>query len=88
MKDFTRNVAMLCPICGNDQFESLDADIDDLGTAADDVRIKCSDCGAVFTKEELIKENSERINANVDEVKEEMLKQFDKELKKTLRKFK
>lgn len=29
MKDLSRKVAMLCPLCGNDQFECLDKEHED-----------------------------------------------------------
>ena len=54
MKDLSRKVTMHCPICGNDQFSSLDSEILDLSEAPDDVRIQCSDCQSIYTKAELI----------------------------------
>ena len=88
MKDLSRKVSLLCPICGNDQFESLDVDHDDLMNAEADVRIKCSDCGNIFTKEELLRENAEIIDVAVEEVKQEAVKEIEKDLKKVLKRLK
>lgn len=84
MKDMSRIVSMLCPVCGNDQFESLNEQYPDPNDAPDDVQLKCSDCGATYTKEELFHENSEIIGLAVEELKEE----FEKELKKAIKKWK
>ena len=46
MKNLDRKVTLLCPLCGNDQFESLDEEFEDLLHASDDVRVRCSDCGS------------------------------------------
>lgn len=86
MKDLSRKVTMYCPVCGNNQFSSLDDDIDSLIDAPDDTRIKCSDCQTVFTKAELIEENQEAISDNIEEIKQEAYKEIEKELKKALRK--
>ena len=88
MKDLCRRLSLLCPVCGNDQFESLDVDRDDLMDAEPDARFRCSDCGNDFTKEELLKENGELIEVAVKEVKQEVVKEFEKDLKKALKKLK
>lgn len=54
MKDLSRNVKLFCNICGNDQFESLDEAFENLKEAPETVRVRCSECGKVFTKAELI----------------------------------
>lgn len=76
MKDYNREIAMICNVCGNDQFETLEEEKSSI------VRHKCSCCGKVFTKDELIAENNELIEANVDEMAEEVIKDFEKKLKK------
>ena len=60
MKDLSRNISLLCPTCGNDQFSAIDVETDDLSDAPDETRVKCSDCGMILTKAELIEENQER----------------------------
>lgn len=41
MENLDRKVKLLCPICGNDQFASLDEEIEDLLYASDDVPVRC-----------------------------------------------
>lgn len=88
MKDIERKVAMRCPVCGNDQFESLDVEHDDLLNAPGTAKLRCSDCSAVYTKDELIAENGEAIDIAVDEIAAEAVKDFEKELKKAMKKWK
>lgn len=82
MKDYNRNITLLCPLCGSDQFESLDGKGGEELEAPDTIRFKCSDCNSIYTKAELIESNNERIEASIDEVKEELIKDFKKKLKK------
>ena len=86
MKDLSRNVKLYCNICGNDQFESIDEAFSNLKEAPETVRMRCSDCGKIFTKAELIEENQEVINANIEDIKKEAMKEMEKELKKVLKK--
>lgn len=88
MKDLSRIVSLLCPLCGNDQFESLDEEFEDLKDAPDSVRLRCSDCGSTFTKEELIDENAEVLDNAVGEMKAEAIHEIEKELKKAFKKWK
>ena len=76
MKDLSREVAMLCPLCENDQFECLDEEFEDGVDTLDEVLFRCSDCGSVFTKEELIAENAEVLDNAVEDIKEEFLKEL------------
>ena len=82
-KDYSRNVSLLCPICGNDQFEALD-EVSGENTS-DDARFKCSDCGHVLTKQELITENAEKIEIIGQEIADEVMKDMEKDLKKSLK---
>lgn len=88
MKDLCRRVYMLCRVCGNDQFETIDERVNDLENAPDETAVKCSDCGTIFTKAELIHDNSERIEMAVEEVKTEAIKEIEMELKKGIKKWK
>ena len=74
MKDLSREVAMLCPLCENDQFECLDEEFEDGVDTLDEVRFRCSDCGSVFTKEELIAEAVERVKEECTISKRSFLK--------------
>lgn len=82
MKKLDRKITMYCPTCGNDQFSCIDENIDDLSDAPDDVTLKCSDCSSIFTKGELIESNQDIINANIEDIKQEAIKELEKKLKK------
>lgn len=87
MKNLERNVKLLCPLCGNDQFESLDEKLEDLLHAGDDVRVRCSDCGSEYTKRDLLDHNAAIIDNAVDELKQDVVKEFEKEMKKAMKKW-
>jgi uncharacterized Zn finger protein len=82
MKYMEKSVSMKCSICGNDQFSTVDESIEELQDAPDETEVKCSDCGRVVTKEQLIEDNSHIFNANMDDFKDEIIKQLQKDLKK------
>lgn len=77
---YDRNINMLCPTCGGDQFET--------GESADEATeiVKCASCGRVLTKDELIDENSETIEEHVKEMGAEAVKDLAKEMKESIRK--
>ena len=85
MKDISRHVTMICSTCGNNQFETLDLEYQDMKEASDTSRFKCSDCGRVFNKSELIDENQEIINANIEDIENEVIDELEKKLKKALK---
>jgi uncharacterized Zn finger protein len=87
MKDLSRNVTLFCDVCGNDQFSTLDEITCELKEAPDETKVKCSDCGMIFTKAELLEVNQEVINANIKDIKNEAVKEFEKELAKALKKW-
>jgi DNA-directed RNA polymerase subunit RPC12/RpoP len=82
MKNFEKSISLQCSICGNDQFSTVDDSIENMMDAPDETEIKCSDCGRIVTKEQLIQENQHIINANIEDLKEEAIKQLKKDLKK------
>ncbi|WP_181005381.1 MULTISPECIES: ECs_2282 family putative zinc-binding protein [Clostridium] len=82
MKDMEMNIKLRCSVCGNDQFTALDESVKDINEAEDDIEIKCSDCGRIITKEQLIEENSSLINDNIEDFKDEVIKELDKEISK------
>ena len=88
MKDLSRSVKLLCPLCGNDQFESLEGELEDFVSAPGEIRFRCSDCQSIYTKGELKEENSEIIENTVEEMKTEAIKELEKELKKAMKKWK
>lgn len=74
---YSRNVALNCPTCGGTDFEIPDVESQP---------VKCARCGLEISREELIRENSENISENVEEVKAAVVKDFQKELNDSLKK--
>lgn len=87
MKDLSRSITLFCDVCGNDQFATLDEIKCELSEAPEETRIQCSDCGKIFTKGELLEVNQEVINANVEEIQNEAIKEMEKKLAKALKKW-
>lgn len=81
MKELSRKVSLLCPLCGNDQFECLDEELEASADTPDEARFRCSDCNSVFTKKELIDENAEVLDNTAEEMKRDFLKELQKEMK-------
>jgi methylphosphotriester-DNA--protein-cysteine methyltransferase len=73
---YARSVTLMCPTCGHKDFERAD----------DNSPLRCTSCDRVFTREELIRENGEVIEAEVEELKTEVLRDAKKEQHETLRK--
>ena len=80
-----RNITLTCPVCGNDQFSCVDGVFDDLSEAPDEVKLRCVDCGSIFTKGEIIESNQDVINANIEDIKNEAMQEIQKSLKKIFR---
>ena len=78
-QDYSRNVALACPTCAGDQFE-FDEDIE-----PDARNYQCVDCGRVTAHTVLVAENSERVQIASDEIKNEVVKDFKKQLSKAFR---
>ena len=85
MNDYSRKVEMYCPTCGNNQFWRDTEAVDEAGVMLDGTEMKCGSCNRVFTKEELIEANAGVINANAEEVKQELLQYAEKELMKVFK---
>ena len=88
MKNLDRKVTLLCPLCGDDQFSSIDVELEELYDADDDARVRCSDCGSEYTKRELIDSNATIIDNAVDEIAQNAVKEIEKELKRAMKKWK
>lgn len=78
----SRKISLYCPTCGNDQFSCIDEEFDNLSDAPNEIRLRCADCGSILTKGELIESNQDIINANIEDVKKEAVKELEKKLKK------
>ena len=86
MKNLNRNISLICPLCGNSQFSAVECEIDNLKDAPGSTQIKCSDCGRITTKDMLIEDNKEIINANIEDIKKEAKSEIEKEINKMLKK--
>lgn len=82
MKDMQMTISLKCSVCGNDQFSAVDETIQDIEEAGDEIEVRCSDCGRVTTKEYLMEENSHIIDANIEDFKDEIIKEIEKDFKK------
>ena len=74
---YSRQIGLLCPTCGHSQF-SYDED----KAHEDDSMFKCAHCGLSLTKLELIERNQGVIEANVEEIAQEVMVDLKSELKK------
>lgn len=88
IKDIFKNVDLLCPLCRNKLFENLDIDFNDLYDDSEEVRFKCGNCGRIYTKSQLIDQNRGVIDENIEDLKDEALKQMEKEITKMFKKWK
>ncbi len=75
---YNKSIRLLCATCGCADF-SYDTD-------SDAGPITCTSCGRVFTKDELIRENSESIELHTNEIKNQISKDLSEHLKKTMKK--
>lgn len=82
MKDTSKQINLRCSICANDQFSTIDVSFEDLLKAPDETLIECSDCGRIISKEQLIEENRDNIEANINDLKDDVFKEIQKEFKK------
>ncbi len=82
MKNMEKSISLKCGVCGNDQFSTVDESIEDMLSAPKETEVRCSDCGRVITKEQLIEENSNVIEANIEDFKVEIVKQLQKDINK------
>lgn len=72
--DYSKSVSLFCPICGNDQFESEESDIN--------CPVTCVSCKQVFSREELQEYNQSLIDNAIDEIKDEVVSDLTKDIKK------
>lgn len=76
--DYSRNVEMICSECGSKTFE--------YDTEKEDGNVTCISCQRIFTRQELFDVNQENMNINLEEIKQEALKDERNEIKKMLNK--
>jgi hypothetical protein len=76
---YDRSVELECPTCGGTSF-STDDNQPEIKT--------CARCNREFAKDELIRANQSKIQANVNEIKKQVTADITKQLKDAFRKFK
>lgn len=84
LDNISKEVKMICRVCGNDEFSCRFED-GDLSQAPNDTVLQCSCCGFKTTKSELIEDNSEAIDAAVKDMVGDITDAFNNELKKSLK---
>ena len=84
MKNLEKNIDLLCPICGNKMFEDLNEGNEDLSND-DFFKYRCANCNRIFTKKELLDANQLLIDETIEEMKDDVIKQIEKELKKAFK---
>ncbi|MCW1876312.1 hypothetical protein OMR58_17815 [Erwinia sp. INIA-01] len=73
---YDREITLLCPVCGNSEMEhDVDSEI-----------VKCIGCGKELVCDELIQENGVSVDSYVNEVKEELTKDIQKQFNDMLKK--
>jgi predicted nucleic-acid-binding Zn-ribbon protein len=73
---YNRTVNLHCPTCGGTEFS-----YDSLASDDDLVQVKCTTCNLTTTKHDLIAANGENIDAQLDEIKAEVLNDLTKSLR-------
>lgn len=71
----SRTILLQCPTCGGASFES------EIG---EDTEVKCVQCGRVIERDELLRENSENIQENLEEMNSDVGKDIARQMRKTL----
>lgn len=74
--DYDRKIALICPTCATDQLQ-YDEDLDPTLRT-----YKCLDCGRELSHNELLQENSGRIDAAMDELKAEVMDDIKRDFSK------
>lgn len=72
---YNRKFTLLCPVCGGVEMEHTE-ELED---------VKCLGCGKKFINDELIQENGVSIDSHLNEVKEELSKDIQKQFNDILK---
>lgn len=82
LDDIYRHVELLCPTCGATEFEFEPCDGE---SYPDNHEFRCMHCGFITTYRTLIDSNREAIDATVEDMEEEIVREAAKELKRALK---
>jgi hypothetical protein len=72
---YSRSLSLLCPTCAGAEFE-FDSEEDDTTRT-----YHCQGCGLKFSHDEIMTSNSARIDAEVEQIKSEVLDDIQKDLR-------
>ena len=75
---------MHCRVCGCTQFVSHHP-TDNLHEAPNDTEIECAHCGFKTSKGQLIQDNSEAIEASIEDMKDEIIEDLFRKFRKGLK---
>ena len=75
-----RKIQLICPTCGCENFICLNEDNSE--NLDNKTKYRCALCNRLFTKEEILEANQERIYAEVELLGEEYISEFIKDLAK------
>ncbi len=76
LDEHSRTIALQCPTCGGSFFQSETSESPD---------VKCVQCERVIQRDELLRENSENIQENLNEVKSNVAKDIADQMRNTLK---
>ena len=80
--EYNRTIPVHCPTCRGSEFNS-DDDVPD----SDSMLLTCAGCGRELTKRELNEANEENVQTHLEEVKKQVLKDVEKQLKDAFKGF-
>lgn len=82
MNDLSVQVPLSCPMCGCTEFSETSGDG---RSSADERNFICAHCGTVISGDRLIEANSESIEATIQDMGDDIISAFSKDLKKALK---
>jgi predicted RNA-binding Zn-ribbon protein involved in translation (DUF1610 family) len=77
---YSRSVNLVCPTCGSNQFSHDGAE------AQTSELLTCDACGLEIPKDDLLRANSESVDEHIKEISQEVVKDFEKKLRDSLKK--
>jgi predicted RNA-binding Zn-ribbon protein involved in translation (DUF1610 family) len=76
---YDRTVTLMCPTCGDTQFEHDEHD--------ENASVTCTSCGLKISRTDLIEANGENISGQVEQMKSQVVADMQKQLQKALKGF-
>jgi predicted nucleic acid-binding Zn-ribbon protein len=76
--DYSRKVEMICPVCGGKTFQ--------YESAVTDSPVTCVICKRTFSRDQLVNANQENVDANLNELGDEVMKDVRKDISDMIQK--